>query len=216
MTRFAAAIVRPSVSLSSFIMYYLLISCLKLPVSFSGMRISQQWCLKDKIEDYRCCFVQNTFAQWIANIYHMYYILVRADLRPTDHCCFRFYEFLHLFWLERVCFLVTNFTVYEYLWTLYIFGYCEFHCQLPVHRGSFPNCIQWDTSAMFSQLSEASFDLFLHVVILSCHQGCRGDGISIPIPIPGVFLEWGISFGKLYPSKWNGGICWGYEWACRK
>ena len=34
--------------------------------------------------------------------------------------------------------------------------------------------------------------------------------------VSGVFLEWGISFGKLYPSKWNGGICWGYEWACRK
>ena len=26
-----------------------------------------------------------------------------------------------------------------------------------------------------------------------------------------LFLEWGISFGKLYPSKWNGGICWGYD-----
>ena len=46
--------------------------------------------------------------------------------------------------------------------------------------------------------------------------GHIGHCQSLHCSLEGVFLEWGISFGKLYPSKWNGGICWGYEWACRK
>ena len=32
----------------------------------------------------------------------------------------------------------------------------------------------------------------------------------------GVFLEWGISFGKLYTPRWNGCFRWRHEWACRK